>query len=241
MTPAPLLARQRGAALLVLVTTIGLGAAVAAINSFNVRQGDQRRERETLLTLSAAREALTGFALRNGRLPRPAISATDGREREADCADEIACTGLLPWKALGIPATDAWGKRLRYSVTPPMSRKNFSAVETVATKRLVTRNATGEKYFLLGRTVCEVTAQCAPAIVYSSGRKNFGVTEQGARLANGAARNIDEQHNDSASNDFIVRPGSTDSDVPGGEFDDLVVWLSLPTLYQQMARAGALR
>lgn len=43
-------------------------------------QQEIRARQETEKTLSDIREALLGFAVANGRLPRPAISATNGAE-----------------------------------------------------------------------------------------------------------------------------------------------------------------
>ena len=68
-------ARQRGAALLLLVAVLGLGAASLLIGAFGHDTGEAARQQRTLATLAQARDALLGFAVTHGRLPRPAASA----------------------------------------------------------------------------------------------------------------------------------------------------------------------
>lgn len=233
--------RQRGAALLLLVSALGMGTASFALQVLSRQQLDLRHEQQTSIELAAAREALIGFALRHGRLPRPAISELDGRERERPCDQPRDCTGLLPWVTLGIAGADDWGKRLRYSVTPALSARGFDITSTVADKRVMTRGADGKLAYLRGGTTCEVTAQCLAAVVFSSGSKNLGTSVAGVAQANSVSGNLDEQYNNTAVNDFISREASTDPARPGGEFDDMVSWIALPPLYQQMARAGTLQ
>lgn len=232
--------RQRGAALLMLLGILGVGAAALLMHAYSARDADLQRERMTARQLGEAREALIGFALRHGRLPRPAISGQDGRESTQACENESACTGLLPWRSLGIARTDAWGKQLQYSVAPIMSSTEFSASVAVADKRLIVRSSDGQRYPQFGQRRCELSAQCAPAVIFSTGAKNFGNDITGRALANGASGNADELHNAEASNDFLIRARTLDPASPGGEFDDMVVWVPLVALYQQMARARAL-
>src|SRR5471032_1061152 len=111
-------ARQRGAALLLLLMLAGVGAATLLVSALSRSSLEARRQQLTVRRLGQASDALLGYASTYGRLPRPAVSATDGNEREQPCDTEDSCTGWLPWVALGIDGSDAWGKRLRYSVTP---------------------------------------------------------------------------------------------------------------------------
>ena len=79
-------------------------------------QMDQRRNSETQKALDEINQALIGFAVANGRFPRPATSATNGAERTT-CATEAECAGFIPWATLGVSKLDSWGKIIRYSVT----------------------------------------------------------------------------------------------------------------------------
>jgi len=232
--------RQRGAALLLLLAVVGVGAATVLVSALGGNRNDLARERKTLVQLSEANEALIGFALTHGRLPRPAVSPTDGRERALPCDSEPACTGFLPWVALGIDGTDAWGKLLRYSVTPAYTQAPLMVSEVVATKRVLSRNAAGTPYFVAGQAECTLGAQCVPAVVISSGRRRLGTSPFGIAIANDGAGNIDEQQNNAASNDFVRRTASDNPADAGGEFDDLLVWLPLRRLYLRMTAAGQL-
>jgi hypothetical protein len=232
--------KERGAALLIMLTVIGLGAATVLISALGGARLEAAREAKTLAVMSEAREALLGFAAKNGRLPRPAISALDGHESPRRCGSEAACSGILPWVTLGVPGTDSWGKRLRYSVTPAMTNAPVDSGRAIATKSVMERAADGELLYLMGRRNCTQLAQCLPLVVFSQGKHNFGYSEAGVTLANGSETNADEALNDAAARDFMSRPATADSEAPGGEFDDLVSWIPLQTLYKRMQTAGTL-
>ena len=233
-------ARQQGAAMLLLLAVVGVGAGAVLVSALGGARLDTARERQTLTALALSKEALLGFALTHGRLPRPAISPNDGHERPTACATEQECTGLIPWVTLGIEGADSWGKRLRYSVTPAFATGPVRAGQTPADKRVLGRDAQGKLYDLVGQASCSPRQPCSPAVLLSSGRKNLGTSVAGIDLANGAAANADEQHNNSASNDFISRPATQDASQAGGEFDDLVSWIPLRQLYVRMSNAGQL-
>ncbi|MCA1860124.1 hypothetical protein LE191_08350 [Janthinobacterium sp. HSC-3S05] len=229
--------RQRGAALLLLVAVLGLGAASLLISAFGRNTGEAERQQRTLATLAQARDALLGFAATNGRLPRPAASALDGRERAADCADDAACSGFLPWVALGVDGVDAWGKLLRYSVTPEMARAPIVSFSAIANRVVLERGSRGELAFVAGQALCDVSAQCLPVVLFSQGKEHHGTAASGVPQINTARGNIDEAANDRASRGFIARPATGNAALPGGAFDDMLTWITLPTLYQRMRAA----
>ena len=239
MTRAPC-RRQRGAALLLLVAVLGLGAASLLISAFGRDTGEARRQERTLATLAQARDALLGFAVTHGRLPRPAASALDGRERAADCASDADCSGFLPWVALGVAGADAWGKLLRYSVTPEMARAPVVPFSAVANRVVMARGGDGAYTYVAGQALCDVSAQCLPVVLFSQGKGNFGTAASGVPQSNTARGNLDEAANDGASRSIISRPATASDAVPGGAFDDMVAWITLPTLYQRMRAARSL-
>lgn len=233
--------RAGGAALLLLLAVLGLGGAALFVGAPDrLEAGRAAREAATLLTLARAREALIGFALANGRLPRPAASAVDGSEQAAECGSEAGCSGLLPWAALGVAGSDGWGKRLRYSVTPSFTRVPIDSVRVVASKALQTRDGAGQLRYLAGRAHCAPAAPCVPAVLVSHGEHNFGVSEAGVAQANAGAGNLDEQANAAAATLFISRPRGTDPAMAGGAFDDLVGSVPLDLLFGRMRAAGNL-
>jgi hypothetical protein len=232
--------RARGAVLLLLLMVLGLGASAVLIGAFGGNRLEARREQRTLILLGQARDALVGFATANGRLPRPAISATDGRERPGVCANDAQCTGFLPWVALGVDGADAWGKLLRYSVTPALTTFTYQPGNVVATRIVQRRDASGRLSYAAGGPTCSVRAQCAALVVLSQGKKNFGTSVLGIAQGNSGLANADEAANDSATASFIARVANTNPAAPGGEFDDMLTWVPLDLLYQRMRAANTL-
>jgi hypothetical protein len=190
--------------------------------------------------MAQAKDALIGYALTHGRLPRPARSATDGRESPLPCAAEADCTGFLPWVDLGVSGSDSWGKLLRYSVAPVYTRAPIVVNQAIADKRVSRRNSDGTPVYLVGQALCTLAAPCAPAVILSNGRRNLGTSAQGVAQANGASGNLDELQNNGGSNNFISRPATDDPQTPGGEFDDLVTWIPQKLFYLRLTAAGQL-
>lgn len=232
--------RQRGAALLVLLAISALAAGAILIGTFNHADLTGRRERQTRQTLAEAREALLGFAMTQGRLPRPAISATDGREDPAPCADERSCTGLLPWVTLGVGAIDGWSKHLGYSVPPAFTVAPLDPLQVTPDKVVLGRFNNGQPYYLQGQATCSIVTPCLAAVLISFGKRNFGIGADGLVQANNGIGNIDEAANYSAHNRFMLRAATTDAAAPGGEFDDAVEWITVKKLYTAMNSAGQL-
>jgi type II secretory pathway pseudopilin PulG len=232
--------RQRGAVLLILLAVLALAGSSLLMSAFGGSNMQGRREQRTLMQLGQANDALEGFAAANGRLPRPAISATDGRENPAPCGSDEQCTGYLPWVALGIDGADAWNKRLRYSVTPVLTTYAYRPDTAVATRTVQRRGADGELRYLAGGPACSLKAQCAALVVLSHGRHNYGVSRDGVEQVNASTTNDDEAINASASTHFISRVASDNPNQPGGEFDDLLAWTPLNLLYSRMRAARTL-
>lgn len=199
---------------------------------------EQRQIAETRQALADAQEALLGFAVANGRLPRPAVSFANGEETPQPCADDAACTGFLPWQTLGTRRTDGWQKLIRYSVTPAHANATFT-LGTTATKKILSRNESGALLYLVGSaSTCSAESPCAVAVIHSAGRNNWGTLADGAAVGDQSSTNTDEDSNASASTRFVARPHGS---VPGGgEFDDLVSWLPATILMNRMVAAGRL-
>ena len=198
-------------------------------------QIDQRNYNETQRQMDEIREALIGFAVVNGRLPRPATSASDGAENPAGCGSDSACTGFIPWTTLGVKKTDAWNKMIRYSVTPAYADAAFT-LSTAGSKKVQTRNNAGVASYLVGSA--SGCSPCAPAVVYSSGKANWGYTDEGSALADTSTTNADEDTNASATTVFFARSQSAVAN--GGEFDDIVTWIPPFVLFNRMISAGKL-
>jgi hypothetical protein len=235
-------ARQQGAALLTLLLIATVAMAAVLLSAFGGSNVERAREQRTYALLAQASEALVGFAATHGRLPRPAPSGAPGsaggfgageagggvgRERALPCFTESDCTGALPWRDLGLPATDNWGHELRYSVTPAFTVAPLARTAAIATKRVLSRDANGSLFFVIGQESCSLAAQCAPAVILSRGRGD-------------ALESQDEAGNLAATANFMQRPRSSDSNTAGGQFDDLLASVPLHTLYDRMAAAKTL-
>jgi type II secretory pathway pseudopilin PulG len=234
----PIKRRQRGAALLILLTVVALGAASLFIGAARPDAARRQRELRNVAAVGQAREALIGFALAHGRLPRPA--ALDGAEQTAICDSDAACTGFLPWRSLGIAPGDAWGKLLRYSVTPVFTVSPVIRATSFGDKTIVTRDSHGDVVYVAGFPLCSPGTPCIVAVILSAGRDNFGTDVDGRAQATGSRTNIDEAANQIAVNDFMRRPVTADARAAGGEFDDLVAFIAPSQLVDAMTRAKVL-
>lgn len=224
--------RQTGAALLILLMLIAVGVSSLLMSAYSRESAGQRRARVTLLAMGNARDAVIGFALRNNRLPRPAISAADGRERVDPCRSAQECGGLLPWTELGLEPGDGWGRLLRYSVTPAFAESPVPFDTAVATKTL--RGRRGQDwYYIVGNDGCGPGRQCAPAMIVSSGQRNAGVSVQGVEQPASQGDHADEAENAAAIDHFIRRAAGDESAI-GGDFDDLVEPVPLPLLLRRV-------
>jgi type II secretory pathway pseudopilin PulG len=96
-------------------------------------QVEVRNIADSKRVMEQMREAIIGFAQTNGRLPCPARGATAagttdntyvqvfGAGVEQYDSTNLRCytaLGVVPWSTLGVPETDAWGRRITYRVAP---------------------------------------------------------------------------------------------------------------------------
>lgn len=219
---------------------LSMAAAALMMQLYGAPDNQAARQVATLRDMAGAREALLGFAAQHGRLPRPAISAVDGREG-ADCGNATPCSGFLPWTALGLPPGDRWNKLLRYSVAPALTVRPVTAALAVADRRILGRDLRGLLQITAGQAQCSVDHPCLAALLLSSGARNLGTSIQGRPQGNSTTNNIDEQYNDHATNDFIQGRLQVSDTARSGEFDDLVLGLELQPLYQRMNASGMLQ
>lgn len=219
-------------AIVIVIITLLLGAVLMPLGT----QVEQRSVNATQQSLDEIKEALIGFALAKGRLPGPAQSSIDGKEK-GPCTNDADCTGFIPWATLGVSKTDAWNKIIMYSVTPaftnfvPPGNNAAFTFTTLGTKTIRTRDPSGNKIDL---------AKNIPVVIFSFGKNNFGTNDEGNTIGNASSTNTDEQSNHTATTTFMSRLFTTNASAPGGEFDDLVAWISPNILFNRMVAAGKL-
>jgi hypothetical protein len=126
--------RNRGAAILILITIILLATTTLLVSEISVNKTVSSRFTNNSLTLSDAKEALLGYALAQatpGSLPCP-DSTGNGLENTngTGCQTQL---GLLPTRTLNLPLlTDSAGASLWYAVslnivTNATAQKNSSS------------------------------------------------------------------------------------------------------------------
>ena len=210
-------------AFVLVIVTLLLGGLLVPFAT----QVEQRRIAETNKAMEEIKEALTGFALANGRLPCPATDATNGTEQPTPCT---TTTGFLPWGSLGVGKLDSWGHLYRYIVTPNFANAPFT-LSTPTTLTVQTRNSAGVLTNLS-------SSNSLPVVIISHGKNGYGGnSDEGGVIA--AATSLDEVTNATGANNFVSRTITA----PGAglaEFDDLVIWLSPNVLYNRMVAAGKL-
>lgn len=220
-------------AIVLVIVGLLLGGLLMPLST----QVEQRRIGETQKALEEAKETLIGFAIRTGHLPCPAISATNGLEDRTGSS----CTGgkrqgFLPWATLGVSKLDSWNHILRYSVTPAFT--DSTTLFTLTTPRDITirtRDAAGA-------LISQSAPNDIPAVIMSHGINGLlATTDAGILIANTSATNIDEVTNaNAAGTSFVTRIINNNTAAPGGEFDDIVTWLSPNTLNSRMVSAQRL-
>ena len=226
-------------AMVLMIVGLLLGGLVPTISSQmeNQRMGETRRQ------MNDIKEALTGFAVINGRLPCPSDgTAATGSELVTGSGVAAVCTltsanaarGVLPWATLGVSETDAWGRRFTYRITADFADGADGTGETACSV------AVGVSFQLCSSANLNVkatfggsnVAAAVPAVVVSHGRNGLGAYPAGGG-AQIAVVTADESENANDNNTFVSKDNSSD-------FDDLVVWLSPNILANRMVTAGKL-
>lgn len=207
---------------------LSIGMAIVGILASTVvmplagRSMARDRYLQTQRVLDEAKSALMGFAIQHGRLPRPAISAVDGNESAVCIGQSGKCQGFLPWVLLSGPRSDAYSQLVLYSVTESLT----SGIDKVSTGNLQisTRTPEGEEVEL---------THTAAAVIASVGKENWGFRLDGEERADMSQSNADEDVNASGEK-FFQRSPSDLKGAPGGEFDDVVVYLSPEMLIEKL-------
>lgn len=198
-------------------------------------QMDQRNYSKAQADMNEIREALIGYGLANGHLPCPAISITDGREDRS----AVTCTGnkrvgFLPWAELGVAKLDSWGHLYRYSVTPAYTNSGSKvALTNVGDITIRSRDSAGASIKLTNEPGVPV------AIVSFGKNGRHGFNNDGSQVTDGSATNTDEDSNANGTTEFFSRDYS-ETTTGGGEFDDVVVWISPNVYINRMVTAGQL-
>lgn len=137
--------KQHGAALMVMLVIMVMGAAAFLVSSLSKSALDTARQETTSAALAQAKEALIGksasYTDYPGSLPCPDTDddGTSDAGGSTECPQYI---GRLPWKTIGLPdLRDAAGERLWYTLSRNVRR--YDSVRPLNSDTTGTLNITG--------------------------------------------------------------------------------------------------
>jgi len=251
--------RQRGFTLVeVAIVVLIMGLVIGGLAMPLATQRENARLRESHEQLRETEAALKGYVLVNGFLPCPATPGSAGLA-DATAGACAAQHGFVPATTLGIDGSrnadslllDPWGSPLRYSVTRSDADGDGSwdfvtpgelsdvGLAGLLPDLAVCSSATGATATACGSPATTLSSG-APVLIYSLGRDwpSFSSPDQlenvGTTLTGGPSG---ARYPVGANNVFVSRGKS---EQPGGEYDDVVVWVSANTLYHGLIMAGRL-
>ncbi len=252
-------------AVVLVIVALLLGGLLVPLST----QRDGEAIRGTAKSLGEVNEALLGYAISNGRLPCPASASSSGLESFCNNSDPaVACVatttlqtlgrcsnpsdGFVPAATLGLTPVDssglmldAWNNRIRYAVSfiadpatsGSSSRYIFTGVQGMKLRTLGSMNNDPNLRVCPDAACATPLTMQAVAVVWSTG-KNAGSGGSGSDEIENPNPNSGA-HPDPTANKFVSHI-STDSAAAGGEFDDIVQWMSPNILYNRMISAGQL-
>ena len=225
-------------AIVLFILTLLLGGLMIPLT----QQIALRQEGETRRGLEELRTAVLGYALghrdADGHpyLPCPDLReptrlgegrAGDGVEDRLSDGRCAAGTGNLPWISLGMAGPDAWGNRYTYAVSPTYAH---------AGQGIAAQSAPAAGLQVCLERACR-SRVAAVAVLVSHGRNGLGALNASGRL-NQPPTGEDEAENSDADEVFVAH-APVAADRPGGEFDDLVLWLAPDYVLGWLCGAGA--
>tara|TARA_R110000782_G_scaffold24878_2_gene64606 strand:- start:223 stop:993 length:771 start_codon:yes stop_codon:yes gene_type:complete len=250
---------QRGFSLIELsIVILVMGLLLGGLMMPLSVQRENARYRAGLEQLDAIESAIEGFALLNGFLPCPATPASAGVAAPSGNACSVQ-HGFVPATTLDLNGQrnddnlllDPWGSPLRYSVSASDADGNGAwdfvtpgelgsvTMPLLAPELTVCRTASGSSATACASSNDTLTAG-APLIVYSLGKdwSTFSSADQlenvGANLGGGPSATNYRVASDVV---FVLRGRS---ELPGGEFDDQLLWMAPNRLYGRLVDAGHL-
>lgn len=210
------MARQGGAALIVLMVVFILGSAYFLLNRLNLMTDAIQQTKLTTQRLNQVREALLGYAVMHGRLPCPDTDTTpDGTQNGPACTGQ---EGVIPWVDLGIAYQDGWGRYIRYRADD-----NFSVAvppDPNTDNAMTVKNLTGTS----------ITTEEVTAVIFSCG-------------VDGIPNNANDKNGVDNTSATCIDTGAGDTtsyiqDVSQTGFDDVLIFIPKSQLQARMSAIG---
>lgn len=195
-------------------------------------QMEQQRRKETRKALDDIQQALMGYAIINGYLPCPSTQADPANASygvaNATCSASAAAEGYLPWKTLGVTETDAWG----------VKRSNAGDAWIGYWRYRIDRNFAGTPFTLnTGFGTCPSASSDCLAVYNNAGSSLTNTSERPVAIIYSTGPNLVA---DGQNASYEAANGAYQSDVPSPSFDDILIWISRPQLFNRMVAAGKL-
>ncbi len=207
-------------AIVLVIIGLLLGGLIMPLRA----QRDINHRKTTELQLQEIRAALLGYALTNSKLPCPTNAAGLGLAPPV-C---VAANNLIPYATLGIQGTikngalvDVWQQPFLYK----LANGYGTAIPIVGVAPILNICISSPC-----PTPATLITNIAVAVVLSTGKDGVDLP---------ASVSPDQIENRDGDTDFVMRT-PTEYDKTGVEFDDIVVWISHPTLIYELSRAGRL-
>jgi len=184
-------------------------------------QIEQAKRKETRNSLTEIKQALLGYAIINGDLPCP-TTTTDPADANYGIADATCnattAEGYLPWRTLGVSEVDSWGLKRFATADPWIGYWRYRLDDNFDTTFTLT-TLPADALTINNNDGNAITAapESPVAIVYSTGAD---ITPNGENA--GAFDNTYQGDN------------------PNNNFDDILIWISRPQLFNRMVQAGNL-
>jgi prepilin-type N-terminal cleavage/methylation domain-containing protein len=227
--------RQAGFSLIemaIVLVILGflLGGLITPLSSQREISKRQAAERQ----LQEIRNALTGFAQVNNRLPCPVIAGNGGAPSVAGACPLAA--DRVPYAALGLQGdivggdlVDPWRGAIRYRLTNvPAATWTYAISIPSAAVPAPDLRVCNARTCLAAPLPSQIIATQVAAVVFSIGPDGLDVP---------ASVSPDQLENLNNNTDFVMRANSGGYRT-GVEFDDIVVWISQSTLLYELSKAG---
>jgi prepilin-type N-terminal cleavage/methylation domain-containing protein len=231
-------------AIVLVIVGVLIGSFVGTLGS----RIDTTRRAEAREDLDNIKTALLGYAYSSGGpfLPCPCTGncattggATPGTENRAGatCTAGAAAgyLGYLPWGTLGLKPGDSWNSLYGYWVDPDFSDSGTAFdLADAGSGQVRTRSPNGANTPLVAGNVV--------AVVFSHGKNTYGgLSVTGEARPAIPAGNVDEANNADVNSQFVDRsPTRAGTTTAGGEFDDIVLWITDYEIKARMIDAGEL-
>lgn len=208
-------------AIVLAIVGLLLGGLIPLISG----QVEQQRRQETRKQLDEIQQALIGYAIINGSLPCPATendpSSANYGVANTSCSTDAVAEGYLPWKTLGVSEMDAWGSKRSGSSDAWLGYWRYRVDRNFTTTFTLSTTFSGDALLIKDSSGNNVTTtgERPVVIVYSTG-KNTTADGQNAS--------------------YEATSGIYQSDGISSSFDDMLIWISRPQLFNRMVAAGKL-